>query len=74
MEKAYEFHPQNKGEISCSITSNWTEQAVECYSLGCDCAKCSLSKGGYSFVCQMPKVVDILINVLGEPQINILTP
>lgn len=62
-----EFYPQNKGEISDSITQNWTEQALECYSLGCDCSRCSISKGQYSFVCQMPKILDVLINMSGRP-------
>ena len=74
MEKEYllekEFYPQTKGEISGSITQSWTEQAMECYSVGCDCSKCSLSKGNYSFVCQMPKVVNILINIIGKPRTN----
>ncbi|MCI1273998.1 MAG: hypothetical protein LKG27_06175 [Clostridiaceae bacterium] len=56
-----EFYPQNDGSISDSITQNWTEQALECYSIKCDCKKCSLSTGHYSFVCQMPKVIDSLL-------------
>lgn len=62
-----EFYPQNKGEISESITQNWTEQALECYRLNCDCSRCSIAKGQYSFVCQMPKVLDILIHLSGKP-------
>lgn len=62
-----EFYPQNNGEISDSITQNWTEQALECYKLHCDCTKCSITKGNYSFVCQMPKVIDVLINISGKP-------
>ena len=62
-----DFYPQNNGEISDSITQNWTEQAIECYRLNCDCSSCSISKGQYSFVCQMPKVLDILINISGRP-------
>ena len=62
-----EFYPQTKGGISDSITQNWTEQALECYRLNCDCANCSISKGNYSFACQMPKVLDILIKTLGMP-------
>ena len=57
-------------EISGSITQSWTEQAIECYSIGCNCEKCSLSKGDYSFVCQMPKVIEVLINSLGHPYDN----
>ncbi|MFA7658159.1 MAG: hypothetical protein WCY19_01860 [Candidatus Gastranaerophilaceae bacterium] len=62
-----EFYPQNNGEISDSITQNWTEQALECYRLNCNCANCSISKGSYSFACQMPKVLDVLIKSLGRP-------
>ena len=65
-----EFEPQNNGEISDSITQNWTEQALECYQLGCDCSRCSISKGKYSFVCQMPKVVKILLK-MGKPNSSI---
>lgn len=65
-----EFEPQNNGEISESITQNWTEQALECYKLGCDCSKCSISKGKYSFVCQMPKVIKILLK-MGKPATGI---
>jgi len=64
------FEPQNGGEFSGSITRTWTEQAMECYSIGCDCKKCSLAGGNYSFVCQMPKVIDILIKFNGEPSVN----
>ena len=47
MERDYlnedkEFYPNTNGEISSSITQSWTEQAMECYSIGCDCRKCSL--------------------------------
>ena len=55
-------------EMSDSITQNWTEQAIECYSVNCDCSKCSLSRGHYSFICQMPKVIDILLQTTGEPE------
>lgn len=65
-----EFYPQTRGEISDSITQSWTEQAMECYSIKCNCQKCSLSKGDYSFKCQMPRVIDILINIVGKPQVK----
>lgn len=64
------FYPQNKGEISESITQNWTEQALECYRLNCDCANCSISKGNYSFACQMPKVLEVLIKSVGKPNVK----
>ena len=62
-----EFYPQNNGEISESITQNWTEQALECYRLKCNCNDCSVSKGDYSFVCQMPKILEMLIVSSGKP-------
>ena len=62
-----EFYPQNRGEISGSITQNWTEQALECYKIKCDCSNCSISKGTYSFACQMPKILDALIGHSGKP-------
>lgn len=57
------------GVMSDSITQSWTQQALECYSINCDCSKCSLKNGKYSFICQMPKVIDILINAIGHPKI-----
>lgn len=64
------FTPQHNGDISGSITKNWTEQALECYKLNGNCSKCSIAEGHYSFVCQMPKVVEILLAVNGEPVIK----
>ena len=63
------FYPQTNGEISGSLTQNWTQQALECYSIGGDCSQCSIACGSYSFICQMPKVVDALIELYGEPKI-----
>ena len=42
MERDYlnedkEFYPNTNGEISSSITQSWTEQAMECYSIGWGC-------------------------------------
>ncbi|MBR1424046.1 hypothetical protein IJ579_00610 [bacterium] len=55
-------------EISDSITQNWTQQALECYYINCDCKKCSLASGNYSFICQMPKVIETLISTIGKPE------
>ena len=63
------FYPQNNGDISSSITQSWTEQAIECYSIKCNCSQCSLKNGHYSFKCQMPKDINILINAIGHPQV-----
>lgn len=61
---------QPQSEISVSITRNWTEQAIECYKLNGNCSECSIRKAHYSFDCQMPKVVEILKLVNGEPEID----
>ncbi len=66
------FSPQNGGELSDSIVQNWTLQAIECYELKQNCEQCSISKGNYSFVCQMPKVVDSLLNEYGSPGKNLV--
>ena len=62
------FYPQTNGELSNSITNNWTEQALECYNLKGNCKNCSIGMGNYSFVCQMPKVVEVLKTLYGEPK------
>lgn len=66
-EKDLELYLPENDEMSDSITQNWTEQALECYSINCNCKKCSLANGHYSFICQMPKVIDTLLETIGEP-------
>ncbi len=63
-----ELEPQQ--EISTSITKNWTPQAIECYKLQGNCAECSIKKAHYSFDCQMPKIIEILKLMNGEPEIE----
>lgn len=57
-------------EISTSITRNWTEQAIECYKLNGNCAQCSIRQAHYTFDCQMPRVVEILKIMNGEPDLD----
>lgn len=71
-KKSEIFLPQTNGEISDSIVQNWTLQAYECYSIHCNCAKCSISKGHYSFICQMPKIVSALLKKQGKPDIRLI--
>lgn len=66
-EEDLELYLPRNDEMSESITQNWTEQALECYSINCNCKKCSLANGHYSFICQMPKVIDTLLETIGEP-------
>lgn len=64
------YVPQTDGELSGSILQSWTPQAIECYELNQNCSKCSITKGNYSFICQMPKVIKILLKDLGKPNIE----
>lgn len=66
------FSPQTGGELSDSITQNWTLQAIECYEIQSDCEKCSISKGNYSFICQMPKIIKSLLDEYGAPSKNLV--
>lgn len=59
--------PKNDGEISSSITKNWTDQAIRCYSSGYQCQDCSIARADYSFVCQMQNVIKILLDQVGPP-------
>ena len=56
--------------MSESITKNGTEQAIECYKLNGNCKECSIRKAHYSFDCQMPRVVEVLKLMNGEPKIK----
>ena len=59
-----------QNEMSSSITKNWTEQAIECYKLNGNCSECSIRKYHYTFDCQMPRVVEVLKLINGEPDID----
>lgn len=61
------FEAQTKGVISNSIVQNWTIQALDCYKINCDCKKCPIKNGGYSFKCKMKEVVKILLKKYGKP-------
>lgn len=61
------YVPQTDGELSDSILQSWTPQAIECYELNQNCSKCSITKGNYSFICQMPKVIKALLKDIGKP-------
>jgi len=63
-----EFWAQRLDEdVSASITQTWTDQAIKCYLSSANCAGCTIPKGGYSFTCQMDKVVPVLLKNLGTP-------
>lgn len=62
-----EYTCETNGVISDSIVQNWTQQALECYELNCDCNSCPIKLGNYSFKCQMKSIVDILLKTKGLP-------
>ncbi len=62
-----EFECQTNGVISDSIVQNWTLQALSCYKINSNCAVCPIKKAGYSFKCQMKRIVDILLKTQGLP-------
>ena len=69
---AYDFDDehfvcQTNGVISDSIVQNWTQQALECYKINCNCDICPITKAKYSFKCQMKHIVDILLKTQGLP-------
>ncbi len=59
---------EEKESVSSSITQTWTDQAIKCYLTNASCAYCSIPRGNYSFVCQMYKVVPVLLETLGDPE------
>jgi len=65
-----QIFPKESPEISNSITKNWTDQAIRCYLSNCNCLDCSISKGSYSFTCQMSSVIKILLEQIGPPEKN----
>ena len=50
---------------------NWTQTAIDCYKLGCNCSKCNLYKI-YFFKskskCMMKYTVFNLVKILGAPK------
>ena len=62
--------PDEREEVSHSITQTWTDQAIKCYMTGANCQRCDIPRGAYSFVCQMDKVVPVLLDTLGKPDVH----
>lgn len=66
IDKEY-FVCQTNGIVSDSIVQNWTRQALDCYKINSNCDICPITKAGYSFKCQMKKIVNILLKTQGLP-------
>lgn len=61
-----------KYNVSCSetVSKNWTPTAIDCYSMGCYCAKCNLYKIYFAksgFQCKMKDTVIELVRRYGAP-------
>ena len=66
-EKEWQLSPEERELVSSSISQTWTDQAMKCYMCAADCGNCDIPKGQYSFVCQMNKVVPVLLENIGQP-------
>lgn len=68
LDYGYEYFECNtNGVISDSIVQNWTQSALDCYNLNCECASCPIANAGYSFKCQMKNIVEVLLKTKGLP-------
>jgi hypothetical protein len=76
-QTAWKLTEEERESVSSSITQTWTDQAIKCYLTKANCSTCSIPRGNYSFVCQMDKVVPVLLENLGAPdptRLNKLLP
>lgn len=65
-----------KYNVSSSSKTNkiWTQSAIDCYNLGCECSSCTLYKSfffGKPFECKMKDTVIELIKQVGTPRVCI---
>ncbi|MFM7389604.1 MAG: hypothetical protein ACKO34_03140 [Vampirovibrionales bacterium] len=68
--KQWRLTKKEKEDISVSISQTWTDQAIRCFMTASNCATCDIPNGCYSFACQMNKVVPVLLESLGKPDIR----
>ena len=50
-----------------NLAGGWTPQAVECWSIDCVCARCTIQKMMPSTKCQMKATVIELVKKYGNP-------
>jgi hypothetical protein len=50
-------------------THKWTEQAIKCYKIGCNCSFCEIPKL-ITYPCRMKGEVLELVRKLGAPKIE----
>ena len=61
--------------VSCSetISKNWTQSAIDCYSIGCNCSICNIYKIYFvnsRYKCMMKATVIELVRKTGKPCVN----
>ena len=61
-----------KYNVSCSetISKGWTPTAIDCYNIGCNCARCNLYRIYFEksvFKCKMKETVIELVRKYGVP-------
>lgn len=61
--------------VSCSetVSKNWTQSAIDCYEIGCNCRNCNLNKIYFlksEFKCRMKETVIELVRKFGKPEVN----
>lgn len=49
--------------------TKWTESAIDCYRIGCDCSKCEITKL-ITHPCKMKNEVFELVKNIGAPNIE----
>lgn len=50
-----------------AMLRRWTQSAIECYNIGCDCSKCQYSRILLT-PCQMRNTVILLVKKFGKPK------
>lgn len=60
---------RSKSIVVSQSTLKWTDDAIECYSIGCNCSKCEFKKQ-LSTKCRLKFVVLELVKKLGAPKIK----
>ena len=53
--------------VNENILKGWTQTAIDCYNLGCNCSKCQLKNIIFSECC-MKQTVMLLVKKFGKPK------
>lgn len=56
-------------EVEKNVAKRWTQSAVDCYKLGCNCIKCNIPLI-METPCQMKRSVITLVRLYGRPDLS----